>query len=71
MTLALVDRRYLISVAVAIGGMAAFFGLMWLAYGDPYLFWSVREPAHHQFSFPLATFYFKDIVGVRRSSLDV
>ncbi|MEX2169587.1 MAG: hypothetical protein WD851_09765 [Pirellulales bacterium] len=62
--LAIVDRRYLISVATAIGGIAAFVAAMVLWFGEPYLYFAFTEPSRHPLSIGQAVEYLQDIVAL-------
>jgi hypothetical protein len=51
LVLALTDRRYLISVAVATASIAIFVAVMAAWFGPPYLYWVYHKPAADPFSF--------------------
>ena len=63
LALALTDRRYLISVAVAVGGIAAFAAGMVAWFGAPYIYWAFTLPASHPFRFMDASIHLRDLVG--------
>jgi hypothetical protein len=64
LALALGERRYLYSVAVAICGMAALTAGMTAWFGEPYIYWAIRQPASHPFRFMDASIHLRELMGL-------
>lgn len=62
LVLSVLDRRYLISAAVALAAIAAFAGAMYLCYGESYIYWTITQPGTHNFFPRLAILRLGEIV---------
>ncbi|MEX2167930.1 MAG: hypothetical protein WD851_01345 [Pirellulales bacterium] len=64
LALAIVNRRYLISVGIAAVGIAASTAAMIAWFDDPYIYWVFTQPASHPFRFIDASIYLRELVGI-------